>query len=50
MASDPSTFVGDVPNLYVGVTLGTTGKLKPIKINPPSLLVSHRMSWRLLGE
>ncbi len=50
ISGDPSTFVGDVPTLYIGVTLGTTGKLKPIKINPPAFVTAHRMSWRLLGE
>ncbi|MEP7208779.1 MAG: PilC/PilY family type IV pilus protein, partial [Casimicrobiaceae bacterium] len=50
LAGDPSTFKGDVPTLYVGVTLGTTGKLKLIKLNPPAFVTAHRMSWRLLGE
>ncbi|MDQ6619575.1 MAG: PilC/PilY family type IV pilus protein, partial [Pseudomonadota bacterium] len=41
---------GDVPNIVVGLTLGTTGKLKPITIIPPSFFAAHRMSWRLLSE
>ena len=40
----------DVPNIVVGLTLGTTGKLKPIKVSPPAFFAAHRMSWRLLSE
>ncbi len=40
----------DVPTIVVGLTLGTTGKLKPINVQPPAYFTAHRMSWRLLGE
>ncbi len=40
----------EVPNIVVGLTLGTTGKLKPIKIQPPAFFAAHRMSWRLLSQ
>ncbi|HZQ61836.1 MAG TPA: PilC/PilY family type IV pilus protein, partial [Casimicrobiaceae bacterium] len=40
----------DVPNIVIGLTLGTTGKLKPINVISPSFAWTHRMSWRLLSE
>ncbi|HZP87008.1 MAG TPA: PilC/PilY family type IV pilus protein, partial [Burkholderiales bacterium] len=50
LALDSSASTSDVPNIVVGLTLGTTGKLKPINIVPPAFFASHRMSWRLLSE
>jgi type IV pilus assembly protein PilY1 len=49
LALDTVTSSG-IPNIVVGLTLGTTGKLKPITITPPNFFEAHRMSWRLLSE
>ncbi len=38
------------PNLYVAITLGTTGKLAKIPFKPPKIDFSHRLSWRILSE
>ena len=50
LALDSNVNASDVPNIVVGLTLGTTGKLRPISIIPPAFFAAHRMSWRLLSE
>jgi hypothetical protein len=37
-------------DIRVAVTAGTTGDVVFQHINPPKVLSSHRMSWRLLGQ
>ena len=39
-----------VPGIVVGVPLGTTGKIEPLRIKGAAFPVAHRMSWRLLAE
>lgn len=49
--SDTSSLApGSVPNIALGVPLGTTGKIQTFKIKPPAFLLAHRMSWRALAE
>ena len=38
------------PDLYVAITLGTTGQLAKIPVKKQSYDYSHRLSWRILSE
>jgi type IV pilus assembly protein PilY1 len=39
-----------IPEIRLGITRGSDGKLVPILIKLPDSVSKHRMSWRLLGE
>ncbi|MEP7064052.1 MAG: PilC/PilY family type IV pilus protein [Betaproteobacteria bacterium] len=38
------------PDLYVAITLGTTGQVAKIPVKKQSYDYSHRLSWRILSE
>jgi hypothetical protein len=44
---DPSVAV---PLLEGEITLGSTGKVIPFTLTPPTFAYAHRMSWHLLNE
>ncbi len=39
-----------IPEIRLGITRGSDGRLVPILIKLPDSVSKHRMSWRLLGE
>ena len=39
-----------IPEIRLGITRGSDGRLVPIRIKLPDSVSKHRMSWRLLGE
>jgi hypothetical protein len=39
-----------IPDIRMGITRGSDGRLVPNRIQLPDSISKHRMSWRLLGE